>query len=208
MRFVTSSWFARLAAACYIACHFVRLAFDGTRVGWTDDDPMNLYKYWTAGIAAVIKSNLAFWNGFYRPLGGLFYLPIYAVAGMNPAPYRWAMFLLLGLNALLVYALVRGLGEGLRAAGLAALFVCVHGAMPDLVYDTSSIYDVLCVTFSLLTLIVYTSGRTREGKLCATRLGTRKMPAPIIMPTTIEAASISESWRGSCPVEVTWASLS
>ena len=68
-----------------IADYFLWFAFDGTRAGWMEDDPMNLYMYWKPGLAAVFQYNLTFWTGFYRPLGGLFYLPIYAAAHLNPA---------------------------------------------------------------------------------------------------------------------------
>jgi hypothetical protein len=158
VRFVPS-FFIRLLSVFYIALHFAWFAFDGTRVGWTEDDPMNMYMYWKPGLAKVLAGNVEFWNGFYRPLGGLFYLPVYAVAGMNPAPYRSIVFALLALNAFLVYTLATRLGGSVRLAGLACLFVCVHGWMADLVYNTSSIYDVLCFTFSLSTLIVYAGGR-------------------------------------------------
>ena len=144
-----------LLSVLFIAAYFIWFAFDGTRVGWTEDDPMNLYMYWKPGLAKVLQSNLTFWTGFYRPVGGLFYLPIYAIAGMNPAPYRWTIFALLALNVFLVHKLAFKLTASRRVAGLACLFACVHGAMADLVYNTSSIYDVLAVTFSLLTLIVY-----------------------------------------------------
>ena len=128
---------------------------------------MNLYMYWKPGLIKVLESNLTFWTGFYRPLGGLFYLPIYAMAGMNPAPYHWAVFALLALNTFLVYRLVRRLSGSVRAAGLATLFACVHGSMADLVYNTSSIYDVLAVTFSLLSLILYINTRRPIGAIAA-----------------------------------------
>lgn len=148
---------ATLVSLLFIAAYFLWFAFDGTRVGWTEDDGMNFYIYWKPGFAKVVQSNLTFWTGFYRPLGGLFYSPIYAVAGMNPKPYRWVDFLLLALNTLLIYRLAWKLSAGNgRLAALASLFGCVHGMMADLVYNTSSIYDVMAVTFSLLSLIVYT----------------------------------------------------
>ena len=141
----------------FLALYFLWFAYDGASVGWTEDDPMNLYFYWKPGFAKVAVSNLTFWTGFYRPLGGFFYLPIYALTGMNATPYRWAGLAILALNTFLVYRLALRLSSSERMAGLAALFACIHGNLADLVYNTSSVYDVLAVTFSLLSLLVYTS---------------------------------------------------
>ena len=139
-----------------IAAYFLWFAFDGTRAGWMEDDPMNLYMYWKPGLAAIFQYNFTFWTGFYRPLGGLFYLPIYAVAHLNPVPYHWVQFALLGLNTFLVYKLAQRLSDNNeRIAFLAAIFACVHGRLSDLVFNTASIYDVMAVTFSLLSLLLY-----------------------------------------------------
>ena len=108
-----------LAGGILLAAYFIWFVIDGTRVGWTNDDPMNLYMYWKPGLAKVIESNFVFWNGFYRPLGGLFYLPIYAVAHLNPTPYRYVMCALLGVNTLLVYIFSKHLNISARGAWLA-----------------------------------------------------------------------------------------
>ena len=120
---------------------------------------MNLYIYWNAGPGRVLWSNLAFANGFYRPLGGLFYLPAYAVAGLNPILYRWAILILLAVNVVLLFRLARCLGGTERMALIASLFGALHACMPGLLYSTADIYDILCRTFCLLSLITYMRGR-------------------------------------------------
>ena len=166
----------RRAFALYIAACFIWFAYDGTRVGWTVDDPMNLYLYWKLGLAKVVGANVTFWNGAYRPVGGLFYLFLYPLAGMNAAPYRWVSLAFLALNIWLVWKLARRLGGGEVLAGLAALFACVHGNLSDLIYNTSSIYDVLAVTFSLLAMLAYM----------------RRMPFPFVLVLLILAVNAKE----------------
>jgi hypothetical protein len=145
----------KLACAAGVLGYFLYFAFDGTRVKWAADDPMNLYTYWRLGIWKVLWSNLAFFDGSYRPMGGLFYLPIYFFAHLNPLPCRIVLVCLLGFNAFLVYRFARLLGASERVSGLAALATCVHGSMADLIYQTSALYDILCFTFFFLAFNAY-----------------------------------------------------
>jgi hypothetical protein len=160
-----SSAAVKPACAVVILLQFAYFNFDGLRVHWAADDPMNLFGYWDAGVGKVLWSNLAFFNGFYRPLGGLFYLPIYWFAKLDPLPYRIVLFCLLGLNVYLVYRFARLLGASERIAALSALFTTAHSSLVSLIYQTSVLYDILCLTFFFLAFNAYLRGRSDDRPL-------------------------------------------
>jgi hypothetical protein len=97
-------------------------------------------------------------------MGGLFYLPIFSVWGLNPAPYHVALSLVLAVNVYLVYRLARLLGAAELAAFLAALAACYHAGLGNLYYNTAFVYDALCGCFFLAALVYY-CGIRRRGRL-------------------------------------------
>jgi len=47
------------------------------------------------------------WRGFFRPMGGLFLVPIFLAFDLNPVPYHAVMLLLLLAAAYLMYRFAR-----------------------------------------------------------------------------------------------------
>lgn len=150
-------WIAAAALAAYF-CYF---AAGGLRAAFAPDDMMNLGSYLRRGFWPTVADNLMFWSTAYRPFGGLFYLPLYALFGLNPFPYRLADIALIALNTALTYHVARLVSGSRAAAVLAAVIVTAHAGMADLYYNTSSIYDVLAYAFTLLLLALYLSIRTQ-----------------------------------------------
>jgi hypothetical protein len=151
------------ASALFLCAWFVYFSRDVLRVHFAPDDMMNIDNfYWSPGPWRLVYAQFAIWRGYYRPMGGLFYLPILSVWGLNPAPYHVVLSLLLAANVYLVYRLARllGGGGGELAAGLAALVVCYHAGLANLYYNTAFAYDALCGFFSLAALLYYISIRT------------------------------------------------
>jgi hypothetical protein len=101
-------------------------------------------------------------------MGGLFYLPILAAGGLNPAPSHIALSLVLAVNVYLVYRLACLLGSGEPAAGVAALVACYHAGLGNLFYNTAFVYDALCGCFFLAALVYYFGIRSR-GRLPSPR---------------------------------------
>jgi len=135
-------------------------------VHFAPDDMMNIDNfYWTPGLWRVVYSQFLIWRGYYRPMGGLFYLPIFSVWGLNPVPYHVAQSLVLAINVWLAYRLARLLGAGGWASLLAALVACYHAGLGNLYYNTSFIYDVLCGCFFLSALCYYCGIRSRARQL-------------------------------------------
>jgi hypothetical protein len=145
----------RLAFAAFLLAYFLYFTHGGLRVHFAVDDIGNMAHYYRGGPLALAVSQFTLWRGDYRPMGGLFYLPILSFAGLNPVPYQAALLLILLVNVYLVYRLARRLGSGELAAGLAALGVCYHAGLQNLYYNAACIYDVLCCFFYLAALVYY-----------------------------------------------------
>jgi hypothetical protein len=144
---------------------FLYFSRDVLRVHFSPDDMMNIDNfYWSPGPWRLFYSQFLLWRGYYRPMGGLFYLPILSVWGLDPAPYHVALSSILLVNVYLVYRLVRNLGGGELAAGLAALVACYHAGLGNLYYNTAFVYDALCGCFFLAALVYYTGIRSRNGE--------------------------------------------
>src|SRR5579885_2433695 len=118
-----------VAFAVFLLAYFFYFTHDSLRVHFAVDGIGNMAHYYRQGPAALAVSQFTLWRGDYRPMGGLFYVPILAFAGLNPAPYQAALLLLLLLNVWLVYRFARLLGAGELAAGLAALVACYHAGL-------------------------------------------------------------------------------
>jgi hypothetical protein len=157
----------RLAAASFLAAYFVYFSWDSLQVPFSSDDLMNLDFYWKRGWAWIAGAQFPLWHGFYRPMGGVFYLPLFQAFGLNPAPYHAVAMLLLLANAYLLYRLAKVLGAGELAAALAALIVCYHAGLSALYYYTGFVYDVLCFSFYVGALVLYAGVRQRGRLLSA-----------------------------------------
>ena len=78
---------AALAAVCVVTYFFV-LAGYRLFAYFSPDDLMNLYGYWTKPVGDLIKANVLF--SLLRPMGGVFYRTVYALAGFQSMPFRIA----------------------------------------------------------------------------------------------------------------------
>ena len=158
----------RLAAASFLLAYFFYFSWDRLQVRFSSDDLMNLAFYWRRGFGWMVYSQFPLWRGYYRPMGAVFYLPLFEGFGLNPAAYHAAIMLVLLANAYLLYRFAKLLGAGELAAGLAALIVCYHAGLSSLYYYTGFVYDVLCFFFYLGALVFYAGIRSR-GRLLSAR---------------------------------------
>lgn len=128
---------------------------------FVEDDMMNMAGYWRPGPWYLVYSHFLIWRGQYRPMGGLFYVPMLQLFGLNPMPFQVLYLLLLVTNVYLVYRFARVLGCAELTAGLAALIPCYHAGMSSLYYTLSNVYDVLCCLFYLGAFLYYARIRQR-----------------------------------------------
>ena len=152
----------RRLLAPFLFAWFVFFSWDGLRAHFSPDDMMNIDSfYWTPGPWRLLVSQFLLWRGYYRPMGGLFYLPILSGWGLNPLPYHVALSVVLLVNVWLAYRLARLLGADWPAAALAALVACYHAGLGNLYYNTAFVYDALCGCFYFGALLYYV--RIRAG---------------------------------------------
>ena len=120
-------------------------AGDGLHAPLTGDDLMNTYQYWAHPLSQVIKEGLLFFPAeIARPLGALFYSPLFALFGLNPVPYRIVCLALLLANLGLLYAFCFRLSRS-REVGVVA---CLIGA-----YQAANV-----LTAAGLVVLIITSG--------------------------------------------------
>jgi len=161
---VIANW-RKLALAAFLTCYFLCFNWGSLRVHFSIDDLANMGHYYEYSPWQLALSNCLPWRGDYRPLGGLFYIPVYHFAGLNPAPYQAAILLLLLVTVYWAYRFARLLGSGELAAALVALVVCYHGGLANLYYNASFVFDVLCCFFYLASMVYYLRIRNREQLL-------------------------------------------
>jgi hypothetical protein len=159
---------ARFGPALFLAAYFFWFAGGGLWARFTGDDLMNLNFHLTPSLPQLLLSNLTFWTTAYRPMGGIFYVAIYRLAGFRPMPFRVVCFALLLVNLWLMYRVCLRLTERREAALLATLLVTYHAWMVNLYYSTGTIYELLCFGLYFAAFDYYL-GIRQSGK--ALRLG-------------------------------------
>jgi len=152
-----------LAYYLYFVRHIFRARFSG-------DDMMNLDYYFQLSPLKLVLAQVMPWAGFYRPMGGLFYMAIYSVAGLHSAPFHFLALAILAANSYWTYRLARLLGCGELPSGLAALVMLYHGGLAMLYYDTGYIYDILCCFFYLAAASFYIGIRAGGRRLTAMQM--------------------------------------
>ena len=130
-------------AAIAIAGYFLYFAIPALGARWAADDMMNLGLYWQRGFPGYLWDVARFWTTAYRPMGAIFYMPLYHFFNLNPVPYRVAMVGLLAANLFLSGRVAEMLTRSKAVAALTAVLVCAHGSMVPIYYNTSMLYDVM-----------------------------------------------------------------
>jgi len=151
-----------IVVACFLAAAVLFFfANRGAYKGYfSDDDLDNLGWPTTVGNDVYVQGLLAIkfegWN--FRPVGSLYYRWLYRFFHLYFPPYVIAVQLLHGLNVALLYFLLRRLGSSPPAAGAGALFYSFHVAVMEIYWKPMYIFDLLCATFCLITLLLYVRG--------------------------------------------------
>jgi len=155
-----SRWW-KAALALFLAGYFLYFNWGSLRVHFALDDLSNIRYYFDMPPAQAVLANLLPWRGDFRPLGALFYLPVYRFAGLNPAPYQAVLLAILLANVYFAWRLVRLLGGGELAAALVALVCCYHAGVANLYYNAAFVYDAMCCCLYLAALGFYFGIRNR-----------------------------------------------
>src|SRR5579863_5888984 len=154
------SWalLAGFLAAALLFFFANRAAYHGY---FSDDDLDNLG--WPTFVAndvyyrALLTPKLGELN--FRPVGDLYYRYLYRAFHLNFPPYVVALQFVHGLNVTLLFLLLRRLDFSTLAAGSGALFYLFHAAVLEIYWKPMYIFDLLCATLCLTTLVLYVEGR-------------------------------------------------
>ena len=152
---------ARFGPAIFLLAYFFWFAGGGLRARFTGDDLMNLNFHLTPSFPGLLKSNLTYWSTAYRPMGGIFYVAVYRLAGLRPMPFRVVCLVLLLANLWLMYRVSLRLTGRREVALLATLFATYHAWFVNLYYSTGTIYELLAFGFYFAAFDYYL--RIRES---------------------------------------------
>jgi hypothetical protein len=160
-RFFTPERILRIFQGGLILYVFLRFARVGLRADFTGDDLNNLYQAWAKPFVKLLGENLLFFTSGYRPLGSLVYRLLFAASGLNPLPFRIAIYVLLIINLYLLYRVASEIATR-EIAILTALLFCFNASFVELYYNTGTIFDVLCFTFYFAALSLYIGVRKHD----------------------------------------------
>ena len=102
----------------------------------------------------------------FRPVGHLFYREEARLFGFDFHKYLAATHVLHFLNVWLLWLLARRLGAGPFAAAAGCVFFALHPGYFEAVWKPAYIFDILCATFSLASLLSYARGRWIASLVC------------------------------------------
>ena len=156
---------AAAASALAVTTFFVATSWHAVYVHFSSDEMMNIYWYWEPGAWRVILANVLFWRKLIRPMGGLYYLPLFHTFNFNPWPYTVVRLALLLLDSLLLVRLATRLTGSIPAATLAVIAVTYHPDLASLTHKGSFIYDVLCAAFYFSAVLYYMRCRDSDRRL-------------------------------------------
>src|SRR5579862_9686282 len=149
----------------FITMFFLAFTWFGlsSRLGY--DDLMNITFSWEPSFKTLLKALIFPFTSTYRPTGSLAYRLLFELFGLNPLPFRVFFYCLLAINLYLVYCLARRLTGSPEIGALSALLYTYHGRFFSIYLNNGTLYDVLCATLSLCTLIYYVRARQRATDL-------------------------------------------
>jgi len=96
-----------------------------------------------------------FYPGHFRPTGHLFYKLAWPMFGLWFPPYVGVLQAIHLANVCLLWLVLRRLGLPLAAACAGALFFGFHMAVFAVFWEPMYVFDLLCGTFCLLSLLAY-----------------------------------------------------
>jgi hypothetical protein len=115
----------------------------------------NLYSSWIPPVWRLVIAQCTFWGKFVRPMGALYYRPLFVFFGLNPVPFTIVRTLVLLVNTVIFLRLALRITRSAWVAVLASFPVAYHANLGNLAYDGAFIYDVLCGAFYFSALLYY-----------------------------------------------------
>jgi hypothetical protein len=147
MRVLKSPQGLALLAVLAFAVYYWRFTHVSLYTGFSQDDLMNLYFAWREPWGDILKSNLFWPTGTFRPFGTLFYRSVLEQFGYEALPFRIICYVLLWVNVPVAYWFVKRVTGSREVGLLAALLHCVHANYFPLYYGSGNCYDLFAFLF-------------------------------------------------------------
>ncbi len=182
---------ALLLAVCALFLILNRAAYKGY---FSDDDFDNILT--TRDLTPAEWSHWFFTpqlsTANFRPAGHIYYFALNRMAGLNFPGYVVPLQALHLLNIMLLWLLLLRLGVNPYAAVAGAAFFALNVSAFDAFWKPQCIFDVLCTTFCLATLVMYSRGHWILAILTMW-LGYKSKELAIMLPLVLLAY---EYWFG------------
>lgn len=127
----------------------------GLRTQFGYDDITNIHVAWEPPLQKLALGLVVPFTTFYRPAGSAIYRVLFDLFGLNPLPFRVVAYGFLLVNLFLVYKIARRLSGSAEIGAMSALLYTFHGRLAGIYLNNGTIYDIVCATFTLLTLLYY-----------------------------------------------------
>lgn len=105
-------------------------------------------------------------GGNFRAAAYFYYFAMARAVGNHYIPYVVGIQVIHLANVALVFLLARALGAQLTGACVAALAFVFHAAALDVYWKAMYVFDLLCATFTLASLLAYVRGRIVLSVAC------------------------------------------
>jgi hypothetical protein len=186
-----------LGFVCFAALFLItnRAAYKGY---FQDDELDNLA--WTPRVRPVTYLEAALSPRFqpdnFRPVGHFYFYLAERLFGLDFPKWVALVHAMHLLNVWLLWMLARRLGSPPLAAAAACVFFGLHMALFDALWKPMFIFDVLCATFCLLSLLLYLERRWLLA-FAAFWLAYKSKELAVMLPLVLAAA---ELWfgKGDC----------
>jgi hypothetical protein len=163
------------------------LANRGSYKGYFQDDELNNLS-WTRDIPALEFGKAAlspkFFPNNFRPVGHFYFREMSLLYGLDFPKYLPILHLAHFLNAWMVWMLARRLGLPPLASSMGALFFAFHMAAFDIYWKPMYVFDLLCATFCLASLLLYI-GRRYILSFCAFWLAYKSKELAVMLPVVL-----------------------
>ena len=194
----------RTAIFFLIAAALFLIANRASYRGYFMDDDLNTLSWAKNGQVSVFLQWLwlpKFHPENFRPVGAFYYYILSGLFGLEYPPYVAALHLIHFCNVIVLYLILRRLKLPPVASCGGTLLFMFHVATFDIYWKPMYVYDLLCGTFCLLTVLLYIQGNWILG-LITFWLAYKSKEIAVMLPLVLLAYHLLEgtkTWKRLIP---------
>src|ERR1700694_2003209 len=187
-----------------IAAGLFLIANRASYKGYFMDDDLNTLSWARNGDVSTFLSWLVsprFHPENFRPVGAFYYRIFGGLFGLRYPPYVAALHMIHFCNVIVLYLILQRLKIPPVESGAGALFFMFNVATLDIYWKPMYVFDLLCGTFCLLTLLLYIRGNWILG-LVTFWLAYKSKEVVVMLPLALLAYELLEGqkrWKRLIP---------